>query len=68
MPCYEEGKEESKKKQHLQALMTMVTRRGNTAAAAAAAAIATAVTVTATVVTLTRVAIMVMEVGGVEEA
>ncbi len=55
------------KKIRLQALMTMVARRGKTPAAAAAV-IVTAATVTAMgAVTLTRVIIMVMEVGGVEE-
>jgi hypothetical protein len=58
------------KKATLAGLDDHVARRGNTAAAAAAAAavVATAASVTViAAVTLTRVAIMVVEVGGVEE-
>jgi hypothetical protein len=53
------------RRQHLQALMTMVERPDDTAAAAArVTAAAMRVTVTGTVVSQTRAAIMVTEVGG----
>ncbi len=50
----------------MKALMTMEAKLGGETAAAAASVIVK--TVTAAAVTLTRVAIMVVEVGGVKEA